>query len=77
MVTTGFQISFFGLLIFPFLYLDPLQVWCAHYGSLVEFYGGKMSFEKALELQVRRFSIKRVWKKEHEHYWKDQKQCVR
>ncbi len=37
-------------------YLNPLQVWSAHYGSLVKLDGGKVSLEETLEFQVGRLS---------------------
>ena len=39
------------------VYLDSLQIWCAHYWSLVEFDRCKMPLEESFKLQIRRFSI--------------------
>ena len=38
-------------------YLDSLQVWSVHNGSLVKFHSGKVALEEPLKLQVRRFSV--------------------
>lgn len=39
------------------VYLDSLQIDWIHYCSLKEFHGGEVSFEKALQFQVGRFSL--------------------
>ena len=46
------------------MYLDPLQVWRVHYGSLVKFHSGKVALEEPLELEVRRLSVVGVDRKE-------------
>ena len=46
------------------LYLDSLQVWSVHNGSLVKFHSGKVALEEPLKLQVRRFSVGGVGRKE-------------
>ena len=40
-----------------FVYLDSLQIRCAHYWSLVEFHRCKMPLEKSFKFQIRRLSI--------------------
>ena len=40
-----------------YVYLNPLQVWRAHDGALVELDGGEVALEEALQLQVRGLSV--------------------
>ena len=46
------------------LYLDSLQVWSVHNGSLVKFHSCKVALEEPLKLEVRRFSVNNVDRKE-------------
>ena len=53
------------------LYLDSLQVWSVHNGSLVKFHSGKVALEEPLKLQVRRFSVGGVGRKERRERGKE------
>ena len=53
------------------LYLDSLQVWSVHNGSLVKFHSGKVALEEPLKLQVRWFSAGSVGRKERRERGKE------